>query len=238
MDIVLFCPAPVVVLISWALGDLSAQARRGRTTIVVAHRLSTIRNADLIVALDQGEVAERGTHDQLMEAKGIYYTLVTMQVSGDVYWSVPYTPGRAHVRYLPYVVHLHAQQIVLAYLAFFFPFSLFMSGFLILMTLIILIRPNADSTSGSACIRQRSKVCNYSDMPDKSRRLSAVRIRRNSTPLPGTFTIPKNGSLRKLDYRTEAAAFVTLVCVIIWHAKKRIMLMRERNVLETWPKGC
>ena len=120
MDIVLFCPAPVVVLISWALGDLSAQARRGRTTIVVAHRLSTIRNADLIVALDQGEVAERGTHDQLMEAKGIYYTLVTMQVSGDVYWSVPYTPGRAHVRYLPYVVHLHALQIVLAYLAFFF----------------------------------------------------------------------------------------------------------------------
>eukprot|EP00117_Sycon_ciliatum_P002774 scpid23728/ scgid7858/ Multidrug resistance protein 1A; ATP-binding cassette sub-family B member 1A; MDR1A; Multidrug resistance protein 3; P-glycoprotein 3 len=55
------------------------KARLGRTTVVIAHRLSTVRNADLIVAIDNGEVNEIGTHDELMTAKGIYYTLVTMQ---------------------------------------------------------------------------------------------------------------------------------------------------------------
>ena len=51
----------------------------GRTTIVIAHRLSTIRNADLIIGLEQGQVVEHGTHDELMEHKGLYYELVTAQ---------------------------------------------------------------------------------------------------------------------------------------------------------------
>ncbi|XP_054477289.1 ATP-binding cassette, sub-family B (MDR/TAP), member 4 [Anoplopoma fimbria] len=59
--------------------DALDKVQKGRTTIVVAHRLSTIRNADLIAGFQQGEVAELGTHSQLMEKQGIYHTLVTMQ---------------------------------------------------------------------------------------------------------------------------------------------------------------
>lgn len=56
------------------------QVRLGRTTIVVAHRLSTIRNADIIAGFSSGEIVELGTHSQLMEIKGVYHGLVTMQV--------------------------------------------------------------------------------------------------------------------------------------------------------------
>ena len=56
------------------------QASEGRTTIVVAHRLSTIRSAHLIVAIDSGKVKEIGTHDELMEKKDLYYSLVTRQL--------------------------------------------------------------------------------------------------------------------------------------------------------------
>ena len=55
------------------------KARQGRTTIIIAHRLSTIRNADIIYAFDQGNVSELGSHDELMEKKGIYYNLVVTQ---------------------------------------------------------------------------------------------------------------------------------------------------------------
>ncbi|ELU15263.1 hypothetical protein CAPTEDRAFT_186799 [Capitella teleta] len=57
------------------------KARMGRTTIVVAHRLSTIRNADLIYGVKDGVVQESGSHDELMEKQGIYYQLVTNQAS-------------------------------------------------------------------------------------------------------------------------------------------------------------
>ncbi len=48
-----------------------------RTTFVIAHRLSTVRNADAIMVLEQGEIIERGTHEQLLEMKGRYYELYT-----------------------------------------------------------------------------------------------------------------------------------------------------------------
>lgn len=57
------------------------QVRLGRTTIVVAHRLSTIRNADVIAGFQKGEIVEMGTHSELMEKKGVYHSLVTMQVT-------------------------------------------------------------------------------------------------------------------------------------------------------------
>lgn len=50
---------------------------QGRTTFVIAHRLSTVRNADCIMVLEQGRIIERGTHDQLIEEHGRYYQLYT-----------------------------------------------------------------------------------------------------------------------------------------------------------------
>ncbi|XP_078519645.1 ATP-binding cassette sub-family B member 5-like isoform X3 [Lissotriton helveticus] len=55
------------------------KASEGRTTIVIAHRLTTVWNADLIVALQDGAVVEKGTHSELMEKKGLYYALATAQ---------------------------------------------------------------------------------------------------------------------------------------------------------------
>ncbi|KAM6088819.1 ATP-dependent translocase ABCB1 isoform 1-T3 [Chlamydotis macqueenii] len=55
------------------------KAREGRTTIVVAHRLSTVRNADLIAVFEGGVITEQGNHFKLLEKKGIYYKLVNMQ---------------------------------------------------------------------------------------------------------------------------------------------------------------
>ena len=62
-----------------ALDKLLAAKRR--TTIVIAHRLSTVKNADKIVVLSDGAVVEEGTHDVLMGNKGMYSTLVAMQTS-------------------------------------------------------------------------------------------------------------------------------------------------------------
>ena len=49
----------------------------GRTSFVIAHRLSTVRNADCIMVMEQGRIVEQGTHDQLIDMKGRYYTLYT-----------------------------------------------------------------------------------------------------------------------------------------------------------------
>lgn len=56
---------------------------KNRTTFVIAHRLSTVRNADCIMVLEQGEIIERGTHKQLLDMKGRYYQLYTGAVELD-----------------------------------------------------------------------------------------------------------------------------------------------------------
>ena len=55
----------------------------GRTTFVIAHRLSTVKNSDCIMVLEQGRIIERGTHDQLIEEKGKYYQLYTGNAIGQ-----------------------------------------------------------------------------------------------------------------------------------------------------------
>ena len=52
---------------------------KGRTSFVIAHRLSSVRNADLICVFDQGRIVERGTHDELSMAGGLYARLIELQ---------------------------------------------------------------------------------------------------------------------------------------------------------------
>ena len=52
---------------------------KNRTTFVIAHRLSTIVHADRIVVLAKGRIAEQGTHEELLEKRGAYYKLYTLQ---------------------------------------------------------------------------------------------------------------------------------------------------------------
>ncbi|KAM9830301.1 bile salt export pump-like [Syngnathus typhle] len=59
------------------------KVRMGRTTISIAHRLSTIKNADVIVGFEHGQAVERGKHSELLDRKGVYFTLVTLQSQGD-----------------------------------------------------------------------------------------------------------------------------------------------------------
>uniref|UniRef100_A0A8B9D0F1 Bile salt export pump n=1 Tax=Anser brachyrhynchus TaxID=132585 RepID=A0A8B9D0F1_9AVES len=59
------------------------KARLGRTSISIAHRLSTIKAADVITGFEHGRAVERGTHEELMKRKGVYFMLVTLQSKGD-----------------------------------------------------------------------------------------------------------------------------------------------------------
>lgn len=58
--------------------------KEGRTTFIIAHRLSTIQHADQILVLDQGEIIERGNHDELLAQEGIYADMYTMQQKGQL----------------------------------------------------------------------------------------------------------------------------------------------------------
>jgi ATP-binding cassette subfamily B protein len=51
-----------------------------KTSIIIAHRISTIKNADKILVMDNGEIVEQGTHDQLMQQKKVYFELYEKQL--------------------------------------------------------------------------------------------------------------------------------------------------------------
>nr|XP_040221248.2 multidrug resistance protein homolog 49 [Anopheles coluzzii]XP_040221249.2 multidrug resistance protein homolog 49 [Anopheles coluzzii] len=81
--------------------DALERASKGRTTLVVSHRLSTITNADKIVYIDKGLVMEQGTHEELMAARGLYYDLVVAsgsQKTVDDDESVPMAPSALSMR--------------------------------------------------------------------------------------------------------------------------------------------
>jgi ATP-binding cassette subfamily B protein len=67
---------------------------QGRTSFVIAHRLSTIRNADLLLVLDEGQIVERGKHDELLAQKGFYYDLYMSQFRRVEETEEPGTNGR------------------------------------------------------------------------------------------------------------------------------------------------
>jgi ATP-binding cassette subfamily B protein len=84
-------PRPSVLIFDEATSSLDTESERavqdnmdrlleGRTSFVIAHRLSTVRNADLIVVLEQGRIVEQGTHEQLLANEGLYYYLTSQQL--------------------------------------------------------------------------------------------------------------------------------------------------------------
>ena len=86
---------PAIVILDEATSHLDAEnealiqralsvALDGRTSVVIAHRLSTVRSADVILVLDEGQIVERGTHVALLASGGLYAELYTTLVRGDV----------------------------------------------------------------------------------------------------------------------------------------------------------
>jgi ABC-type multidrug transport system fused ATPase/permease subunit len=83
--------SPQILILDEATSNLDTESEQliqasmaallaGRTTFVIAHRLSTVRRADLILLMEDGRVIERGDHDQLMQARGAYYEMVRRQM--------------------------------------------------------------------------------------------------------------------------------------------------------------
>lgn len=84
---------PTVLLLDEATSALDSKSEKvvqaaldaasyGRTTIAVAHRLSTVQNADVICVFDKGQIVEQGTHVELLRSQGLYFDMVQMQNLG------------------------------------------------------------------------------------------------------------------------------------------------------------
>ena len=98
----LLLKAPPIVVLDEATAHLDSEsevavqqaldmAMQGRTSVVIAHRLSTVRNADLIVVVDQGRIVQRGRHDELLAEGGLYAELYHTQFDQSPRWAPPST---------------------------------------------------------------------------------------------------------------------------------------------------
>ena len=83
--------SPQILILDEATSNLDTESEQliqasmatllaGRTTFVIAHRLSTVRRSDLILLMEDGRIAERGTHEELMRARGLYHEMVVRQM--------------------------------------------------------------------------------------------------------------------------------------------------------------
>ena len=86
--------SPQILILDEATSNLDTESEQliqasmaallaGRTTFVIAHRLSTIRRADLILLMEDGRIIERGTHESLMAARGVYHSMVMRQMESE-----------------------------------------------------------------------------------------------------------------------------------------------------------
>jgi len=86
--------SPQILMLDEATSNLDTESEQliqasmatllaGRTTFVIAHRLSTVRRADMILLMEDGRIAERGTHEQLMHSRGTYYEMVLRQMESS-----------------------------------------------------------------------------------------------------------------------------------------------------------
>lgn len=88
MHLVLFCLLNIFIAIifdkcSCNVQDAMDSLMRGRTVLVIAHRLSTVKSADSVAVISDGQIAESGTHDELLNRDGIYNALVRRQLQGS-----------------------------------------------------------------------------------------------------------------------------------------------------------
>ena len=94
--------APPIVVLDEATAHLDSESEvavqqaldlemQGRTSVVIAHRLSTVRNADLIIFVDGGRVVQRGRHDELLAEGGLYAELYRTQFDQSPRWAPPST---------------------------------------------------------------------------------------------------------------------------------------------------
>ena len=87
----------IVIKSSYSMRSQAGAWEREKTLIVIAHRLSTVRAADLILVLEHGRLTQTGTHEQLMAQPGHYREVAVLQLSGDEP-SFPVPPGGSTVR--------------------------------------------------------------------------------------------------------------------------------------------